>query len=83
MIQSSDEDLVIEWVSPPNHSDSSYTYTIIYDTVPPSSESVTTMSGIQGLSTTIFKESLVFDHTCSVGVHARDVRTTFLEPGLM
>ena len=74
-MQNNDGDLVIEWDAPLSGSDLSYTIT--YDTVPPSNNKSVTMSGIRGLSTRIFRENLVFDRACSVGVRARDERTTF------
>ena len=74
-MQNNNGDLVIEWDAPLSGSDLSYTIT--YDTVPPSNNKSVTMSGIRGSPTTILRDNLVIDRTCSVGVRARDERTTF------
>jgi len=70
------EELTVEWTSPP--SSSSLTYTVQYDTVPPSPNgSLYTRDEIDLLSTTIPVNYLVFDQTCSIRVRARDERTGF------
>lgn len=70
-----DGDLVVEWMAP--SSSSQLTYTVLYDTIPSSEGSVFTVDEINMLSFRIPRENLVFDQNCSVGVRARDVRTTF------
>ena len=71
-----DEELTVEWTSP--LSSSSLTYTVQYDTVPPSpGGSLYIRDEIDLLSTTIPVNYLVFDQTCSIRVRARDKRTGF------
>ena len=67
--------ILVEWTRV--SSSSELTYTIVYDTVLPSNGFMFTLSGITELSVTIPRESLALDHACSVGVRARDERTTF------
>ena len=75
MVQLSEE-LTVEWTSP--ISSSSLTYTVQYDTVPPSPDgSLYTRDEIDLLSTTIPVSYLVFDHACSIRIRARDERTGF------
>ena len=75
MVTQDNEELLIQWNEPP--SSSLLRYAIQYDTVPPSSGALFTRNEIQGLSTRIPKQNLVFDRACSVGVRARDERTGF------
>ena len=70
-----DMDLVIEWT--PVASSSNLTYTIVYDTVPPSDGSMLTIPEIRESNYRIHGNNLVLDRACSVGVRARDERTTF------
>ena len=71
-------DLLVEWT--PVSSSSELTYTIVYNTAPPSNGLMYTMSRITGSPFTIPRESLAPDRACSVGVQARDERTTFNGP---
>ena len=70
-----DLDLVVEWI--PVASSSNLTYTIVYDTVPPSDGSMLTIPEIRESNYRIRGNDLVLDRACSVGVRARDERTTF------
>ena len=70
-----DLDLVIEWT--PVESSSNLTYTIVYDTVPPSDGSMLTIPEIRESSYRISGNDLVLDRACSVGVRARDKKTKF------
>ena len=74
-VRQQDLDLVVEWS--PVSSSSELTYTIVYDTVPPSNGLMFTMSRITGSSFTIPREALALDRACSVGVRAKDERITF------
>lgn len=70
-----DRDLVVQWIAPP--SNSRLTYTVRYDTVPPSDNQSFMMMDIEALSIRIPEDKLLFDRSCSVGVRARDEVTMF------